>query len=320
MKRLTVILLLSINTGVYAQFQYSGYYIDHNINQNVNQNVRINGQVDQNINVSGQVQQNVNVTTNENKTIRTIDYGALALANAAAEKNRLERMQYVDAKQEKISLEIAADPAKAFEYGRDQIVKIKGNDAALSRLASIDVQYRVPNELLFHNSGKGRFENISLDGISTEILMYAPNYNFYSDTVDIEKIAKLENVVVGEIFPGTKNFIHKKDIARATVSGLRGFKSSLNWEDEYEYVITDNYVAFDPTIKNGVAYCITVRTHANKTDATFEQIEGRRYYLRRLVDLMASTSMAGNFKFLPATTNKLRTLKVSREFATINIF
>lgn len=306
MKKLALLLLLGANASAYAQYQYSKYYIDQNINQNVNLN--------------GQVNQNVNITTNENKTIRTIDYGALAMANAAAEKNRLERMQYADAKLEKISLEIAADPAKAFEYGSDQVFKMKGDQAAMSKLSSCDVQYKAPHELLFHNSGNGRFENMSGDGISTEIIMYSPNYNFYGDTVDIEKIAKLEGVVVGEVFPGTKNFIHKKDIARATVYGLRGFKSSLIWEDEYEYVITDNYVAFDPAIKNGVAYCITVRTHANKTDASFEQLEGRRYYFRRLVDLIASTSMAGNFKFLPATTNKLRMLKVGREFATINIF
>jgi hypothetical protein len=306
MKKLTLLILIGSNSGLYAQYQYSKYYIDQNINQNVN--------------LSGQVNQNVNVTTNENKTIRTIDYGALALANATAEKNRLERLQYADARSEKISLEIAADPAKALEYGSDQVLKMKGDDAALSKLSSFDVQYKAPHESLFHNSGNGRFENISADGITTEIIMYAPNYNFYGDTVDIEKVAKLEYVVVGEVFPDTKNFIHKKDISRATVYGLRGFKSSIIWEDEYEFVITDNYVALDPTVKNGVAYLITVRTHANKTDATFEQLEGRRYYFRRLMDLMASTSMAGNFKFLPATTNKLRALKVGREFAGINVF
>ena len=90
MKKLLLILLCLPMIGF---GQYSNYYnIDHNINANINKNV----------NVSGFVNKNVNVRN----TVTTIDYGALANANAQRESNRLtqqriaiEQAQYRDAKE-----------------------------------------------------------------------------------------------------------------------------------------------------------------------------------------------------------------------------
>ena len=56
--------------------QYSGYYT---IDQNVDLNANVN--VNKNVNVSGYV----------NKTITSIDYGALASANAQKEANRINQ-------------------------------------------------------------------------------------------------------------------------------------------------------------------------------------------------------------------------------------
>ena len=83
--------------------QYSNYYnvdVNSNINANINQNVDVD--------VSG----NVNV----NKTITSIDYGALAQANAQYERNRLDRLKYENEEQRRMALEIAEDPSKAFDY------------------------------------------------------------------------------------------------------------------------------------------------------------------------------------------------------------
>src|SRR5690606_18762662 len=82
-------LLISIAVFSTAQAQYSTYYYNVDVNQkvdaNINKNVRISGGV------------------YDHKTITTIDYGALELANAQREKNRLEAMIYEDEQQRRIS-------------------------------------------------------------------------------------------------------------------------------------------------------------------------------------------------------------------------
>ena len=60
--------------------QYSNYY-----NVDVNSNSRVSG----NINVN----KNVNVSGYTTQTIKTIDYGALANANAIRERNRIEQQR-----------------------------------------------------------------------------------------------------------------------------------------------------------------------------------------------------------------------------------
>ena len=85
-----------------TQAQYSTYY-----NVDVNQN--INANINKNVNVSG--------TIYEHKTISTIDYGALQLANAQREKNRLEQQKFQDEQQKEVALQIATDPIKAYDYG-----------------------------------------------------------------------------------------------------------------------------------------------------------------------------------------------------------
>ena len=70
MKKIILTFLLFGNGIMYSQ--YSGYY-------NVNSNIKVNANV--NHNVSGNIY--------EHKTITTIDYGALQLANSQKEKNNL---------------------------------------------------------------------------------------------------------------------------------------------------------------------------------------------------------------------------------------
>lgn len=281
MRKILLLTLLIAYSTVNAQ--YSGYYtVNQNINANVNENVNVSG--------------NVNV----NKNISTIDYGKLALANAQNEKTRLENLKYADAKQKQISLEIASEPTKAFDYGFQNTFEVKGKVAKPYGFKKFTMSYRIPHNSLFVNAGAGRFENVSTNNITTEFIISGPQYNKKKDTVDVEKIAQMDSMIVGQLNKDGKNreiFVHKKDINRATVYGIKGFKYSLIWEDDYQYTITDNFISYDPTKKNGVMYFVKVRTYGDKDEVTFEELEGRRYYLRRLIEKVVSTAQVGDMKY-----------------------
>ena len=170
---LSVIIFFMVFTTI-TNAQYSNYY-----NLNVNQNLNLNANINQNIKVSG--------TIFENKTITTIDYGALSLANAQREANRLESIKYADEQQRRISLEIASDPVKAYDYGYNRNFTIKGKDAKPYGFKKFSVGYIIPNSALFVPSGAGRFENVSYDGITTEIVFNGPIYVSQKVDLNIEK-------------------------------------------------------------------------------------------------------------------------------------
>ncbi|NVN95339.1 MAG: hypothetical protein HXX18_08665 [Bacteroidetes bacterium] len=278
-----IILLFGVLSFFTTKAQYSNYYsID--INQNVNENIKISG--------------NVNV----NKNITTIDYGQLSITNAQRERNQLEKLKYNDEREKNISLEIASDPTKAYDYGYQNTFIRKGDDAKSSGFKKYTNNYRIPHKSLFVNAGKGRFENVSIEGITTEIIIGTPKYNTENKVIDIEKDCKIEVYKEGVLNDspseaGKKIFVHKKDLNRATVYGIKGFKATLIWEDEYQIFITDTYKSFDVSIGNGVVYSVKVRTYGNKNEVTFEQLEGRRYYLRRLVEKVISTAEVSDMKF-----------------------
>jgi hypothetical protein len=77
--------------------QYSSYYgvVDVNANITVDKNVNIN--------------KNVNV----NQTVTSIDYGALAQANATRERNRIESSKIANAREREAMIAIAENPMKA---------------------------------------------------------------------------------------------------------------------------------------------------------------------------------------------------------------
>jgi hypothetical protein len=283
MKKILIPVLIAVFTT--AEAQYSTYY-NIDVNQNVNANIN------KNVNVSGRVY--------EHKTITTIDYGALQLANAQIEKNRLENKKYEDEQQRLNSLEIATDPVKAYDYGSEITFRIKGKDAKPSGFSSFTMSYQIPNEALFVHAGNGRFENVSSDGITTEILFSGPEYNKDKDTINVEEIAKMNDIIVGQLNINDNKeefFVHKKDIRRATVFGIKGFKFTLIWEDNYQYVITDHFMSYDPLVGNGVIYHAKVKTYADKDRATFEELEGRRYYLQQLMEREISTALVYDMKY-----------------------
>ena len=345
-----------------ANSQYSSYY-----NVDVNSNSRVSG----NINVN----KNVNVSGYTTQTINTIDYGALANANAVRERNRIEQnriaieqAKYNDEKERqraiiesKKALEIAENPMKAHDYG--QFYSFTNNYLTKNFKGLLNFGFKsytesfvIPHKSLFQNVGKGRFENISPDGITTEIigqipfnkfrgeykdyesmqvllnkhnrmnLFYALNNKpkkkdyknnkeefskdlkrYYSvcDSLDnlvynrynLKAIVNIPRITEGKKFADKKeelfdsSFCHKKKLVKRTVYGQIGYRGTLIWENDLEIGITDNYIAFN----NNVEYYVKVRYKADKeSDVSFQDLEGRRYYLSKYIDKHVATKKLSN--------------------------
>jgi len=330
MRYTLIILALAFSGKLYSQ--YSSYYL--------NQNVVVSGHV--------------------SKTITTIDYGALAQANAMREANRLsaqrlaiERQQYASevARQNAIlhanqAIEIAADPFKADTYGSRSSFKVSSSDPGWEGivrqgLVGYTESWTIPHTSLFQNVGEGRFENVSTEGIITEIFITPPSYNYRGlpllsakeYRLYIKRIRKLateykssqkpnkklypnKEQLKDELFQwnqmcdsldnfgpiidpkdfnarvdtsiGTKIFffgdsifVHKTESQKRFVYGHPGFRHTLIWEDDYNICITDNYISYH----DGITSTVKVNYKADKSsNITFEDLEGRRFYLIRFVD------------------------------------
>ena len=292
MKQLLTTLALVIATSMAGQ-SYSTYYGTYDVNQNVNVNKKVN--------VSGTVNQNIK------KTITTIDYGALAAANAQKEANRLNAMKYEDSRDAARASQIAADPFAAFTYGTKVAYNFSRSESRKKFESfghagkKLHWSFTQPNALLFSHTGGLAYRNTSADGVVLCELEigYVSNYD-YRTRVDPENYpASVESAreysdhisrynIEGEvqIMDGEEYFTHKSELARATVYGIKGYLNTWIYETEFEYVIKDNYVS----MSNGILYHCGIRYTVDKLRGTFEDLEGRRYYLRRLGEEIIATA------------------------------
>ena len=285
MKKL-IILLLFIPLVSFGQ--YSTYYGTYDVNANVNVNADVN------------INKNVNVSGNVNKTVTTIDYGALANANATRERNRIESLKIANEKERQALIEIASNPSKAFDYGRDNTWIATRKDASTYGFKKFTHIHRVPHQSVFVRTNGFNYQNISDDYITTEIELFAPikpgaikdkkvremiKNKFKGIFNSVEEYTKTQEFKEGEYNEEIKAFIHKKNINKTKVMGVNGFKGTVIYEDDYEIVIKDNYYA----VINGIIINAGVRFKGDKDEVTFEQLEGRRYYFRKLVEQIIST-------------------------------
>ena len=262
-------------------------YFDITTHENVNVNKNIN----QNIHVGGAIY--------ENKTVTTIDYGALAEANANMQRLQFERQKYTDELQRQMAYEMAAKPLKAYDYGYNLRMNVNKKVANSYGFKKFAFKYRIPHKELFYRAGDDRLDNISSNGITTEIIIYPPIYNVYNDIW----VAKPDLSIIKEdtindhlTADGTPIYVYKKTLTKSTVFGFEGYKETIIWEDEYQYCITDNYTSVY-NYGNGIKFCVKVRTYGNKNEVTFEQLEGRRYYFRPLIEKIISTAeLVDDFK------------------------
>jgi hypothetical protein len=292
MKKIFFILVLLPNL-IFAQ--YSNYY-----------NIDINSK--------SKVDANINVTGNINKTITNIDYGMLGMANAQMEKNRIESQMYANEIEKKQALEIATNPIKAFDYGLDNNWVMEKNDAAVFGFSKGTTWYhKIPNKSLFAKMDGYSYRNESSDNVITEIELGSVTYLFgtkaFKSATDEQKAeakkqwapflgnteaytkAFLTTIKLGKNSDSTSSwnnhFIHKKEIKKAKIYGVEGFIASLTYENDYEFVIKDNYFLILP---NGISVNCGVRYRGDKDKIDFEKLEGRRNYLKRLADQIIATA------------------------------
>jgi hypothetical protein len=302
--------LFAFSLSLSAIGQYSNYY-----------------KVDQNVNHSGSVtvNQNVEVSGKVTKTIKTIDYGALAQANAMKEQNRLESLQYTDERSRYQALEIASDPTKAFTYGEDNVWRVgfaypgmvrvtrkNRNRARAKGLKRFIYYHKIPNTALFTSMGGYAYRNEDVDGVITELEIdfagYIPGINESrsDDYYLTEYIGETEKYVKMLAKPYTdddgnrwwtsdmKKRLHKTEISKARVFGEEGFVLTIVYEDDYEIVIEDRYYAIT---KGGFSFSGKARYRANKNEVDFSQLEGRRYYLKRLCNQVIASAKISNIGY-----------------------
>lgn len=294
--------------------QYSNYYS----NIYIGQSKKSQNKVDVNANINQNINANINISGNivEKKTITTIDYGALELANAQREKNRLEQQNFYDRREKEIAEEIVMDPVNAYFYGNPNIFCMKDfkkqdkNSAKemtiQSGIKDFCVHHVIPNYKLFSNVGPSKFQNVSSDGVITDITFTWPY--FYKDEdinrIDFEKKWSYDFLEVGKEHDSfNKNnektifFLHKKELNRADVFGSLGFKSTLVKEDKFEYEIKDFYVSQNISAANGFQIMVEVIFHGDKDEVDFEKLEGRRYYFRNLIQKIIATGYVDKIKY-----------------------
>lgn len=267
-----IFLITSLNTRA----QYSSYYGTYNL--------------DADIKVSGFV----------NKTIRTIDYGALENANAQKEANRIKLLQFNTELEKQQSLEIAINPLKAYDYGRDINHSLNGK---LYGFKKMDLLIREPHNSLFTNVGFiGKYRNVSDKNIVTEISILpllnpvamdiVEDKDMYLRILDnVEEFQKVKQFNIGQVYTDkiyfpNKSFLHKKELKKASIFGIDGYKSTLIYENDYENIIDDTYIA----VFNGIIYWASVMYKGDKEEVSFEDLEGRRFYLKKLCEQTIATA------------------------------
>ena len=278
---LTSIALLSF-TFSYAQ--YSDYYITGDID------------VSSNINVSGDIDVNVE------KTIKTIDYGALAQANAIRERNKINLIKFESEQLRRQAIEISNNPLKAYDYGTQGQFAFQSKEARDQYEVKRNwvTKYITP-KLLFERNGNNYNEivNYSENGITTTITFTGPIKRKVGVILEegeinlsLEDIAKNEVKVVGTLVNYSsddyKQFLHEKEVNRIDVYGKSGYSSKLVLEDDYQIQITENY-ASENWLEGYISY-VFVTYKGNKREVSFEELEGRRFYLKRLIDKVIASA------------------------------
>lgn len=302
MNKLLLTFILLITTPFVINAQYSNYY-------KVDADVNINKKVD----VSGEV--------NVNKTVKTIDYGALAQANAISERNRLNRMKFENEKAKEAVQAIIANPLAAFDYGQRGTIKIPTDvkrygikDGYNWGYKKFEWSFTAPHNYLFQvvqAQGLGfSFQNISENKIRTtfdlwgqfdvqginsnkkKVRNYDQRADFYNEITSLLDPDKLRSNVLSEKNDAGKvidgQYVHKVEVSRTSVCGCDGFRSTKVLEDEFEKLIVDRYRCSD-----GKRFFYAIAKYRANNDVSFEEIEGRRFYLMTLIDKVVSTSDYG---------------------------
>ena len=306
MKTLSKIYLLITVMFFYSNLsysQYSNYYM-----VDVKQDIKVEGEI------------------TVNKKIETIDYGALALAEAQNEKNALENKIYADNNQKRNAIEIANNPLKAYDYGEDIIWEV---DAAYNiaegqrKIAKsygfnyFYAKHKRPNPALYASyNGGWSYINESNNGVTTILSLSVPEHTLtMTETLDLKKKERqamieywnklwgntehyLKNgldLTLGIKNEGTKDeyYLHKVEIKRANVAGSEGFVLTKCKETNYERIIEDFYISLT---SDGFYKSSHVKYKGDRDAIDFKELESRRAYLGALNRKLISTISLSNYK------------------------
>lgn len=311
MKKLNFLFLLVVfNFNLVCYSQYSNYYkVDVNTKSEVN--------------VKGKVE--------VNQKVETIDYGAMALAEAKAEENRLKSKVYANETQKEYAKQIASNPIYAFDYGYNVTFnqfpftssESHGFDRGVSRQYAkpfgynyFKMTFKRPNEALYVASDDLSFINESIDGVKTKLNIFVPESilttsemaNLKNKDFEIKKqyyepfFGETEKWIneTYDLGVGLKNektsdeyFLHKSEIKKAIVFGREGFVLTRFGESKYEKFIKEHYIVMS---KDGIWYQINVEYKGDSDVIDFKQLESRRAYLGQLNRKIISSAYFGNFK------------------------
>ena len=300
-KSLFTILFCSFYILTYSQ--YSNYYM-----VNVKQDIKVKGEI----------------TVNEK--IETIDYGALALAEARKEKNALERKIYKDDSQKQNAIEIANNPLKAYDYGEDILWEVDAANiegGGLRKIAKFYgfnyfyAKYKRPNSALYASyNGALSYVNESNEGVTTILSLGIPQHTLTTtETTDMKKKdrqARIEywnklwgnteyylknyfDMTLGITNAGTKDeyYLHKVEIKRANVAGSEGFVLTRCKETNYERIIEEFYISLT---SDGFYKSSSVIYKGDRDAIDFKELESRKAYLGALNRKLISTISLYNYK------------------------
>jgi hypothetical protein len=302
-KLIKFLMILVFAFPILTYSQYSNYYT-----VNVKQDIKVKGEI----------------TINEK--IETIDYGALALAEAQNEKNALENKIYADNNQKRNAVEIANNPLKAYDYGEDIIWDVDAANNVAEGQRKIAKSYgfnyfyakhKRPNSALYalYNGGWS-YINESNKGVTTIISLSIPSHILTTtEILDLkkkERQAKIESwnklwdnteyyiknyfdLTLGIKNTGTKDeyYLHKVEIKRANVAGSEGFILTRCKETNYEREIEDLFISMT---SDGFYKTSSVKYKGDRDILDFKELESRRAYLGALNRKLISTISLYNYK------------------------
>lgn len=235
----------------------------------------------------------VNVNVQSTSTVKTVDYGKIAIANSMNDANEIKLKEFKDAKFKEDAAIISINPMKAYDLGTDISEKIRGK----GNFIKYEIRAKILHESLFSLVNR-KFENTSNDGIRTSVQLFSPEccstkYNV-EDSLSYNKINLNDTANIELLELGYVNAkILDKQLDRASIYGFSGFVGTLIGEEKYQNFIKDTYIS---TSSDGILFKFDVTYSASKTKK-IDALKSRRDFLRPVIDKFISAFSIGNYKF-----------------------
>jgi len=257
----------------------------------------------------------VNNTNQDDLNILNIDYEELNEANIQLEIMRLNKLVYPNEEEKIKFLDVATTPTKVFDYGVTMSHDLSGAANELGFWDIYNYSRKIPHNSLFtDNPNDVSHVNVSSNNITTQLFISIPTCPKSMKRVDIKRYFKLPSKDVKTILSDVKQyanmshlienkysedleaFIHRKYVSSTKIYGKEGFRYTVVFETESEITIKDSYLAVNIQGKNKVVYYATVTYTGPKDELTFEDLEGRRYYLQPACEKFIALA---NFEYRP---------------------